>query len=70
MANEIYGRRPDKDGICVRCKADGHATHGPTYGRTFAYYAAAIKVRGRKAIPAKWLHHCAFHNCEVEAVAA
>jgi len=70
MANEIFGRRPDKDGICSRCKADGQIRHLAKHGigRTFAYYAAPFKVKGQKAREAVWVHFCPFHMQEVTPV--
>ncbi len=72
MANEQYGRRPDHDGICKRCKTDGlvRALASVGTGRTFAYYKAPIKnKKGRVVHQAEWVHYCPYHQREVEAAA-
>jgi hypothetical protein len=68
MSTPLYGRRPDHDAICKRCRADGHETHGPSYGQAWAYYKAPARIKGRKATPAEWFFICAFHGVEVEVV--
>ena len=72
---ETYGRRPDLDSDCSRCVASG-ITGGASYqrlgvGRTMAFYRAPIKANRKLRIrpePAKVVHHCNFHNAEVEPV--
>jgi hypothetical protein len=67
MEHEIYGRRPDMDAKCGRCKADG-TDASPFQGKTTAYYRAPERVKGQKAHPAVWVHWCPFHMEEVTPI--
>jgi hypothetical protein len=66
-AREKYGRRPDLDAICSRCRRDGIAGTPATDGATFAYRVPPRRNRkGRQVRKAVTVHHCAFHGGEVE----